>query len=96
MQYAKVAEYQLRGVVHFHALIRLDGPRTADGFAPAPATIDAALLADLVRAAAASVRLTVPRRRRPGRPGPGARPSAASSTPARSAPAAAPTTPTAP
>ena len=41
MQYAKVAEYQLRGVVHFHALIRLDGPRTPDGFAPAPAGIDA-------------------------------------------------------
>ena len=60
VQYAKVAEYQLRGVVHFHALVRLDGPRTADGFAPAPTTIDAAALADLVRAAAASVRLTVP------------------------------------
>ena len=41
VQYAKVAEYQLRGVVHFHALIRLDGPRTPDGFAPAPAAIDA-------------------------------------------------------
>ena len=27
MQYAKVAEYQLRGVVHFHALVRLDGPQ---------------------------------------------------------------------
>ena len=24
VQYAKVAEYQLRGVVHFHALVRLD------------------------------------------------------------------------
>lgn len=31
VQYAKVAEYQLRGVVHFHALVRLDGPRTLDG-----------------------------------------------------------------
>ena len=37
LQYAKVAEYQLRGAVHFHALVRLDGPQTADGFAPAPA-----------------------------------------------------------
>jgi len=36
VQYAKVAEYQLRGLVHFHALVRLDGPRTPDGFAPAP------------------------------------------------------------
>ena len=26
VQYAKVAEYQRRGLVHFHALIRLDGP----------------------------------------------------------------------
>ncbi len=60
VQYAKVAEYQLRGVVHFHALVRLDGPRTRDGFAPAPAAIDADQLADLVRAAAASVRLTEP------------------------------------
>ena len=60
VQYAKVAEYQVRGVVHFHALVRLDGPRTPDGFAPAPTTIDAARLADLVRAAATSVRLTVP------------------------------------
>jgi hypothetical protein len=60
VQYAKVAEYQLRGVVHFHALVRLDGPRTPDGFAPAASAIDADQLADLVRAAAASVRLTKP------------------------------------
>jgi hypothetical protein len=59
-QHAKVAEYQLRGVVHFHALVRLDGPRTVDGFAAAPAAIGADLLAGLVRQAAASVRLTVP------------------------------------
>ena len=26
-QYAKVAEYQVRGAVRFHALVRLDGPR---------------------------------------------------------------------
>ena len=36
VQYAKVAEYQRRGIIHFHALIRLDGPKTDDGFAPAP------------------------------------------------------------
>jgi hypothetical protein len=60
VQYAKVAEYQLRGVVHFHALVRLDGPKTPEGFAPAPTTVDASVLADLVRQAAASVRLTVP------------------------------------
>jgi hypothetical protein len=60
VQYAKVAEYQLRGVVHFHALVRLDGPKTRDGFAAAPAGIDAGTLAALVRRAAGSVRLTVP------------------------------------
>ena len=60
MQYAKVAEYQARGAVHFHALVRLDGPRTADGFAPAPVAIDATQLSWLVRDAAASVRLSVP------------------------------------
>ncbi len=60
VQYAKVAEYQLRGVVHFHALVRLDGPKTPDGFAPAPASMDATMLAGLVARAAASVRLTVP------------------------------------
>lgn len=60
VQYAKVAEYQLRGVVHFHALVRLDGPKTPDGFAPAPTTVDATVLADLARQAVASVRLTVP------------------------------------
>jgi hypothetical protein len=60
VQYAKVAEFQLRGVVHFHALVRLDGPKTPDGFAPAPAGIDQAVLARLVEQAARSVRLNVP------------------------------------
>ena len=60
VQYAKVAEYQLRGVVHFHALIRLDGPRTTDGFAAAPAGIDADQLSRLVGSAVGSVRITVP------------------------------------
>jgi hypothetical protein len=60
VQYAKVAEYQLRGIVHFHALVRLDGPKTPEGFAPTPASIDATVLADLVHQAVASVRLTVP------------------------------------
>jgi hypothetical protein len=60
VQYAKVAEYQLRGVVHFHALVRLDGPKTTDGFALAPATLDPVLLARLVEQAVRTVRLTVP------------------------------------
>ena len=56
MQYAKVAEYQARGVVHFHALIRLDGLRSKEGFEPAPTGFDAARLATLIRDASAAVR----------------------------------------
>ena len=55
IQYAKVAEYQRRGVIHFHALVRLDGPKTPDGYASAPTGFDANQLADLVHAAAAGV-----------------------------------------
>jgi len=60
VQYAKVAEYQQRGVVHFHALIRLDGPKTDAGFASAPACLTAALLARLVEHAAAGVVFDAP------------------------------------
>lgn len=60
VQYAKVAEYQLRGAVHFHALIRLDGPKTEEGFEPAPDSIDARRLAEIVRDVGRSVRLTAP------------------------------------
>ena len=49
VQYAKVAEFQRRGLVHFHALIRLDGPRTSEGFALAPSLVDVTVLADLVQ-----------------------------------------------
>ncbi len=55
VQYAKVAEYQRRGLIHFHALIRLDGPATDQGFASAPEGFAAADLADLVHAAAKAV-----------------------------------------
>jgi hypothetical protein len=54
--FAKVAEYQARGVVHFHAVIRLDGP---DGAPPPPWATDA-LLQQAVRDAAGSTRLTTP------------------------------------
>jgi Replication initiator protein, pSAM2 len=49
VQFAKVAEYQRRGIIHFHALIRLDGPPTPDQTYPPP-TIDlnASQLAELV------------------------------------------------
>ena len=60
VQYAKVAEEQHRAAIHFHALIRLDGPKTPDGFASAPQGIDAHRLGELITEAARHVRLSVP------------------------------------
>ncbi|WSA18347.1 replication initiation protein [Streptosporangium subroseum] len=58
VSFAKVAEYQRRGVVHFHAVIRLDGP---DGpTSPPPTWATADLLVDAVRHAASAVSATVP------------------------------------
>ncbi|MBO3102226.1 replication initiator [Cellulomonas fengjieae] len=54
LEYAKVAEFQARGLVHFHALVRIDGP---DG-AGSPAPIGAATLEEAVRRAADTVRCT--------------------------------------
>ncbi|MFI2352713.1 replication initiator [Streptomyces sp. NPDC019443] len=50
VSFAKVAEYQARGAIHFHAVIRLDGPDGGD--TPPPAWATAELLADAIRAAA--------------------------------------------
>jgi hypothetical protein len=50
LSYAKVAEYQRRGQVHFHAAIRLDGHGGCGAEPPAWATAD--VLADAVRVAA--------------------------------------------
>ncbi|MET8048783.1 replication initiator [Streptosporangium sp. NPDC005286] len=58
ISFAKVAEYQRRGVVHFHAVIRLDGSEGPTSPPPAWATAD--LLADAVRYAASAVSVTVP------------------------------------
>lgn len=51
VSYGKVAEFQKRGALHFHAVIRLDGPEGPDTPPPSWATVD--LLADSIRAAAA-------------------------------------------
>jgi hypothetical protein len=58
ISYAKVAEYQRRGVVHFHAIIRLDGPDGPTTSPPAWAT-SAQLAAAIVRALRLS-RVTTP------------------------------------
>jgi hypothetical protein len=58
VSYGKVAEYQKRGAIHFHAVIRFDGPEGPDTAPPAWAT--ASLLADALRAAAARAKVTVP------------------------------------
>jgi hypothetical protein len=58
LSYAKVAEYQRRGLVHFHGVIRLDGPDGPDSDTPAWGTVP--LLADSVRAVAGRVSLIAP------------------------------------
>ena len=58
IRYVKVAEDQARGVVHFHAVIRLDAP--GDGYTPPLARYTARLLCDAIIMAAAAVRLDVP------------------------------------
>lgn len=60
VQFAKVAEYQARGVIHFHALIRLDGP-SADGIgSPAPVAITTTEFGELASRASRRVRFTAP------------------------------------
>lgn len=59
ISYAKVAEFQARGLVHFHVVVRVDGP---DGpSSPAPAWADLAFLESAMRAAvpASSVRTEI-------------------------------------
>lgn len=56
LEFAKVAEYQARGLVHFHSLIRLDGP---DG-PGSPAPLDGQQLARLVERVVTGLSITVP------------------------------------
>jgi hypothetical protein len=58
ISYAKVAEYQRRGLVHFHAVIRVDGP-DGPGTLP-PSGVTAELLCAVVRSAAAVVQVDTP------------------------------------
>lgn len=58
VSFAKVAEYQKRGAVHFHAVIRLDGPD--GGTTPPPRWATAELLTDAIRAATHGARINGP------------------------------------
>ncbi|WML79775.1 replication initiator protein RepSA [Streptomyces sp. VNUA74] len=49
LSYGKVAEFQKRGAVHFHAVIRIDGADGPDSAAPSWASTE--LLSDAIRAA---------------------------------------------
>lgn len=57
VSFVKVAEFQRRGVVHFHALIRLDG---TEPFTPPAVALTADQLGQAVRDAAQAVQLLVP------------------------------------
>ncbi|MFF1722432.1 replication initiator [Streptomyces sviceus] len=58
VSFAKVAEYQKRGAVHFHAVIRLDGP--GGGNTPPPTWATAELLTDAIETAVSKVRVDGP------------------------------------
>ncbi|URN07689.1 hypothetical protein LUW74_32925 [Actinomadura madurae] len=58
VSFAKVAEYQRRGLVHFHAVIRFDGPGGPDASPPFWATHE--LLKAAVDHAAGAVRVSTP------------------------------------
>lgn len=54
---AKVAEFQARGLVHFHAIFRLDGPEAGE---PPPEGASVELLSEAIRIAAAAAEVTRP------------------------------------
>ena len=62
VSHGKAAEFQARGAVHFHALLRLDGvdPSDLDAIVPPPAGIAAADLDDAIHHAAQAIHFTTP------------------------------------
>ena len=63
VRFAKVAEYQHRGAIHFHAIVRLDAAPPADdpdAVAAPPAGMTVELLEEGLRAARASARISLP------------------------------------
>ncbi|MFI6941989.1 replication initiator protein RepSA [Streptomyces sp. NPDC050418] len=66
LSFGKVAEFQKRGAIHFHAVIRIDGPDGPDTAPPVWATLD--LLTDCIRTAAAHPYVSTPVRAAEGQP----------------------------
>jgi hypothetical protein len=63
ISYAKVAEFQRRGAIHFHAVIRLDAAtdcRCAGCLAPPPEGFNAAVLEEALKQAVPAVRVPCP------------------------------------
>jgi hypothetical protein len=63
VSYAKVAEFQRRGAIHFHAVLRLDAAtacRCAGCLAPPPEPLTAAALEEALRLAVPMVRVPCP------------------------------------
>ena len=58
LSYLKVAEFQRRGLVHFHVVLRADGP--GEPFSPPPSWLTAPLLARVVTSVASSFALESP------------------------------------
>jgi hypothetical protein len=58
VSFGKVAEFQRRGAIHFHAIVRIDGPEGPETIPPSWASTG--LLADAIQAAAARVAVPVP------------------------------------
>jgi hypothetical protein len=60
LSYAKVAEFQRRGLIHFHAIYRLDGndPIHPERTVPPPPGFTAEVLADVIQHSAAATRFT--------------------------------------
>ena len=62
VSHGKAAEFQARGAVHFHVLLRLDGvdPSDLDAVIPPPAAITAADLDNAIQYAGHAIRFTTP------------------------------------
>jgi hypothetical protein len=58
VSYGKVAEFQARGVVHFHVIVRLDGPDGPTSLPPATLTVD--VLTEAIRHAAIQASVSSP------------------------------------